>query len=200
MTDPIVLASTSQIRARLLQHAGLSVEIVAPRIDEDAVKQALLAEGARPRDIADTLAELKAEKVALKRPGAWVIGCDQVLVFENRLISKSSTQRDAIALLMELQGKRHKLLTAAVVYHEGKPVWRHVSTSTMAMQSLAADEIEAYVTHNWDDIAYTVGGYLFEGTGARLFSQVEGDYFAILGLPLIEILSFLRLRGAIGLV
>ncbi|KIC49788.1 Maf family nucleotide pyrophosphatase [Tateyamaria sp. ANG-S1] len=197
MTTPIILASGSTIRAQLLRNAGVSFEVKAPRVDEDAIKQSLLAEAAPPRDIADALAEMKARKIADKVPDAMVIGCDQVLAFDGGILSKPRDQSDAAEQLRAMRGERHMLLSAAVIYHEGKPIWRHVGQVRLRMRNVSDTYLNDYITRNWDDIRHSVGAYQLEAEGVRLFHSIEGDYFNVLGMPLLELLAFLTLRGVI---
>jgi len=193
----LILASSSEIRAELLRNAGLEIEAIAARIDEEAVKASLLAEGAKPRDVADALAETKARKVALKRAGGLVLGCDQVLEFEGRLISKCTAPDEILGLLKEMRGKRHNLLSAAVIYEGDQPVWRHVGQARLMMRDASDSFLEEYVERNWESIQHSVGGYKLEEEGVRLMSRVDGDYFTVLGLPLVELLSYLTLRGTL---
>ena len=198
MSVPIVLASGSQIRATLLRNAGLEIEAIPPRVDEDAVKSALIAEGASPRDIADALAELKARKLSEKHPGALVIGCDQVLDFDGALLSKPETPEAALDQLRQMRGKRHKLLSAAVICRDGQPEWRHVGQVRLTMRDASDAYLQDYVARNWDSIRDSVGAYKLEEEGVRLFTAIDGDYFTVLGMPLLELLDFLMLRGAIN--
>lgn len=195
MSEPIILASASEIRAQLLRNAGIAIEIDPARIDESSIRAALEAEGARTRDIADALAEGKARRVSGRHPDALVLGCDQIAEVGDEILSKPETPGKAADQLRRLSGRRHRLHSAAVLYHDNRPVWRHVGQVTLTMRALSAAYVTAYVRRNWDSIRHSVGGYKLEEEGARLFSRIEGDYFTVLGLPLIELLTYLIARG-----
>lgn len=197
MVMPLILASGSDIRAQLLRNAGVPFEVHKARVDEQTIKESLLAEGANPRDIADALAESKARKVALKHPDTMVIGCDQVLDFKGQLLSKPDSPEHAISQIKSMRGERHTLLSAAVIYHEGKPIWRHVGQVRLRMRPASDTYVDGYVARNWDSIQHSVGAYKLEEEGVRLFHSIEGDYFNVLGMPLLELLAFLTLRGVI---
>lgn len=193
----LVLASASVVRRQLLENAGVPVTAEPARIDEDAMKAALMAESAPPRDIADSLAEAKARKVSTRYPGALVLGCDQVLAHDGASLSKPATPVDARAQLARLRGGQHRLLSAAVLYRDEEPLWRHVGTVRLTMRDATDGYLDAYVARNWDSIRHSVGAYKLEEEGVRLFTRIEGDYFTVLGLPLLELLSYLTLRGEI---
>jgi len=197
MPTPIILASGSEIRATLLRNAGVDFTVQVARIDEDAIRQSLLAEDASPRDIADTLAEMKAQRVAAKAPGALVIGCDQILAHGRDILAKPRTPDEAFAQLTALRGKTHQLLSAAVIYGDGKPQWRHVGVVRLHMRDVSDAYLTDYIAGNWDSIRHAVGAYKLEEEGVRLFTRIEGDYFNVLGLPLLELLSYLTLRGTL---
>ncbi|MGR3761270.1 Maf family protein [Roseobacteraceae bacterium NS-SX3] len=197
MTAHILLASGSEIRAQLLRQAGIDFTVDAARVDEDAIKAALLAEDAPPRDIADALAEAKARRVSSKHPGRLVLGCDQVLDFNGRLLSKPQGQSEALAQLKDMRGKRHMLLSAAVIYRDGEPIWRHVGQVRLSMRMSSDSYLEGYVARNWDSIRHAVGAYKLEEEGVRLFTYIDGSYFNVLGLPLIELINYLGLQGVI---
>ena len=155
----------------------------------------MLAEGASPRDIVDALAEFKARKAQDKHHDALVLGSDQVLSLKGKVFAKAGDRDSAAGQLQELQGKTHLLLSSAVIYHEGSPIWRSIGQVRMTMHSLTNDEIDTYLDDAWPAVASSVGAYHAEDYGARLFSRIDGDWFSVLGLPLLDVLSFLRLRG-----
>lgn len=197
MPDPMILASASTSRARLLRDAAVAFEVVAARIDEESLKAALLAEAASPRDIADALAEMKARRVSARRPDAVVIGSDQVLDDGTTILSKPATPKEARAQIRALSGRTHQLISAVVLYQGGAPIWRHAGTARMTMRDISDRYLDDYVDRNWGRIRHSVGGYLIEEEGVRLFSRIEGDLFTVQGLPLLELLSYLSLRGIV---
>lgn len=197
MTEPLLLASGSTTRQRLLAAARIAFEPVAPRVDEEALRLALEAEGASPRDMADALADAKARKVAQRRPEALVLGCDQTADLDGRALAKPHSPEDAAGQLASLSGRDHALHSAAVLYEAGRPVWRHVATARLSMRPLSEAFVAAYVARNWERIRHSVGGYLVEEEGVVLFRRIEGDLFTVQGLPLLPLIDHLVTLGRI---
>ena len=194
MSAGIVLASKSAARRAVLDGAGVAYEAATAGVDEDAVKVGMLAEGANAREIADALAELKAIKVSRSRT-AFVIGADQTLEFEGQLYDKAQTLAEARARLQALRGKPHKLHSAVVVAKEGAPIWREVVTATLTMRDFSDAFLDDYLAREGEAALGSVGCYRLEGPGVQLFSKIDGDYFTILGLPLMGLLDLLRRHG-----
>lgn len=193
----LILASTSAIRHHLLTSAGVSVVVQPARIDEESIRQSLEAEAAKPRDMADTLAELKARKIAERFPEDLVIGCDQILDLKGKVFSKPSSVAEAGEQLRLLRGKVHSLWSAVVIYEAARPVWRVVAETKLTMRSFSDAYLDAYLARNWPSVRDSVGAYKLEEEGSRLFSAVDGDYFTVLGLPLLPVLGYLGQRGLI---
>ncbi|PRY93129.1 septum formation protein [Hasllibacter halocynthiae] len=190
----IVLASGSATRAAMLREAGVPFEAAAPRVDEAAVRAALAAEGAGPRDMADALAEAKARKVAGRRPEALVVGSDQVMDLRGEALGKVRGAEAVAARLLALSGRDHRLHSAAVACEGGAPVWRHVSSVRLRMRPLAPEEARALARRPALEGSM---GYLFEEM-EDLFEEVRGEREAILGMPMAALLRWLRLRGEVG--
>ncbi|WP_347311733.1 Maf family protein [Defluviimonas sp. SAOS-178_SWC] len=198
MTPLLILASGSEIRATLLKNAGLSFEARPARIDEETIRASFTAENASLRDLADALAEMKARKGSDRNPEALVLGCDQILDCGGEVFSKPDDPEAARAQLRALSGRTHRLHSAAVVFQAGEPLWRHVGQARLTMRHISDSYIDDYVERNWESIRHSVGCYKLEEEGVRLFARIEGDYFTILGLPLIELLTWLGIRGDIA--
>jgi septum formation protein len=197
MTCGIVLASKSQIRSLLLEKSGIEFSTVDPAIDEKEVKLSYISNNYPTRDIADVLADMKARKISNRFPDSIVIGCDQILDFNSKILSKAKDQDELIHQLKQLQGNKHKLHSACVVYNAQKPEWRFIGSVSMTMRNLSDRYISKYVQDNWDDIKHSVGGYQLESSGISLFSKIDGDYFSVLGLPIIQLIDHLLNRGVI---
>ena len=195
MTKRLILASGSATRKKMLINAGVLIDVKPARVDELAIKSALMAEGAQPRDVADALAEAKARRVSMRNLSDLVLGADQVLDFQGQVFDKPKTLDDARKQLISLRNKTHDLYSAAVLYENGQPVWRHIGRATLTMRDFSDTFLDNYIAENGDDLITTVGGYKIEQSGAQLFSTLNGDYFSVLGLPILELLAFLRLKG-----
>ena len=196
MGEQIILASKSAARRAVLTGAGVPFEVAVAGVDEDAVKTAMLAQGATPRDVADALAEIKAVKISAGRPG-FVIGSDQTLEFEGQLYDKAETLEAAAERLKAMRGKPHKLHSAVVVAKDGAPIWREIVSATLTMRDFSDAFLASYLELEGEEALGSVGCYRLEGPGAQLFSKIEGDYFAILGLPLMGLLDLFRRHGVL---
>ena len=193
----VVLASASAARAALLQGAGVAVAVEAAAIDEAEVKASLRAAGAAAAEVAESLAELKAQRIARRHPGALVIGADQVLDCDGTLFDKPTDAADARRQLLLLRGRRHELVSAAVVVRDGVRLWHHVGRATLTMRRFSDAFLDDYLDAAGDAVLASVGAYQVEGVGAQLFARIDGDYFTILGLPLLPVLDFLREQGVL---
>jgi len=192
----VTLASGSASRRNLLANAGVDASMVRPGVDEEALKAALRAEGAPVRDQAMALAEMKAVRVSQSTDGL-VIGGDQMLALGDEAFEKPKDLAGARDHLRRLSGKAHTLETALVVCEQGAPVWRHLARPRLQMRQLSEAFIESYVGRCGEALLSTVGAYQLESLGSQLFTQIEGDYFSILGLPLLPLLDYLRIRGVL---
>ena len=194
----LILASQSASRRAMLAAAGVPHEAMAAGVDEDAMKAALRAEGVSPRTLADALAELKATKLSRRHPTDLVLGCDSTVAFDDgTMIDKAESREQQHDLLRRLSGTRHRLHSAAVICEGGAPVWRHVDSATLHVRPLSDAFIDSYLDREWPAIGQCVGGYRIEGPGAQLFARIEGSQFTILGLPLLPLLDYLRIRGVL---
>lgn len=195
---PLILASASETRAKMLTRAGVAIDIVPAAVDEEALKDSLLAEAAPPRDIADSLADAKARSVSFIHPDRMVLGADQILVQDGELFSKAANREAATATLRALSGKSHQLVSAAVIYSDGQPVWRGVASAIMSVRELSDDFINQYLEALGGDAFWSIGCYQLESLGAQLFNKIDGDYYTVLGLPLLAVLDFLRRQGMVA--
>jgi septum formation protein len=196
MSELIILASKSAARRAVLTGAGVPFEVAVAGVDEDAVKTSMLAQGASARDVADALAEIKAVKISAGRSG-FVIGSDQTLEFEGKLYDKAETLEAAAERLKTMRGKPHKLHSAVVVAKDGAPIWREIVSATLTMRDFSDAFLAEYLEAEGAEMLGSVGCYRLEGPGAQLFSKIEGDYFTILGLPLMGLLDLFRRHGVL---
>jgi septum formation protein len=189
----LVLASGSAVRARLLKNAGLAIEVVPSTVDEDVVKRT--ERDADVEQLAMILARAKAAEVAVRHPDALTIGADQILECGGKRFDKPRDRAEAASHLRAFRGKTHRLITACTIYRGRHEVWRHTTVPRLAMWDFDDAFIDGYLTRAGDGVLTSVGAYQLEGMGAHLFEAIEGDYFSILGLPLLPLLSFLRTQG-----
>jgi septum formation protein len=187
---PLILATQSRARQMLLANAGLDFEAVPADIDERAIQD--FSGLTSPGDIATLLAREKARAVSCRRPGQVVIGADQTLALGTRLFSKPAGRVQAAEQLRALAGNRHELHSAVAVAHHGKVLFETVSVAGMTMRPLSTAQIEAYLDAAGEAVTSSVGAYQLEGFGVHLFERIEGDHFTVLGLPLLQLLAFLR--------
>jgi len=194
----VILASASPVRKMLLERAGVTVTVIVAAIDEAAAMLVCRSTGDDAAATALHLAEQKALRISGGRPDSLVIGADQVLDDNGKWLGKPRHRDEARAQLALLRGREHALVTAVCLACDGTVVWRHVDRARLTMRSLDDGSIERYLDAAGPEALGSVGAYQLDGLGAQLFSHVEGDYFAILGLPLLPLLEVLRGRGAIA--
>jgi len=199
MSNPsLILASSSTSRRVMLEAAGIAFSVVAPGVDEDAIKDRLSAEGADGATIAHTLAEAKAFAVSQTHRHALVLGADQILMCRERIFSKARDEKEARDTLRALRGQSHELISAAIIAKDGVALWRRADIARLAMREFSESFLQEYLTAEMPDILGSVGCYRIEGRGAQLFREVKGDHFCIRGLPLIGVLEALRDLGAVS--
>lgn len=193
----LILASQSPFRRMLMENAGLSFTMEAARIDERAVETALAARNPSPQDVAETLAIEKARDVAGRHPGVLVIGSDQTLSLEGRVFHKPADMAEAKSHLTSMSGRTHSLNCGVALVRDGEILWSQVSIAHLTMRPLSASFIDRHLSRVGDKVLASVGAYQLEGEGVQLFERIDGDYFTILGLPLLPLLAKLRELGAI---
>ena len=197
LRDPLILASGSSTRARILADAGLPAVVDPASVDEEEIRAAFHAEGRDASACATALAESKAIRVSARHTGALVVGADQILECAGRWFEKPADIEAARAQLMALRGKPHALVSAAAVVRNGSVLWHTTDHAELTMRGFSDGFLDAYIATAGADLLGSVGAYRLEGLGAQLFERVEGDYFTILGLPLLPLLDFLRGNGAL---
>jgi len=193
----VVLASGSATRAAMLRAAGLEVVVDPAAVDEDEAKRALRADGASAADAAEVLAEMKAQRISARHPGALVVGADQMLECEGAWFDKPADRAGAKAHLAALSGRTHRLVSAAVVCVNGSRTWHAVDSAELTMRRLSEAFVDRYLDAAGDAVTTSVGAYQLERLGAQLFVRVKGDHWTILGLPLLPLLGHLRERGVL---
>ena len=192
MKNKIILASSSEVRKKILNQNGIDCEVVPPNIDEDQVKESLIKEKATPEIISKNLAELKASKVSEKKHNKLVLGADSVIDINGELISKPTKREEAFDILQKLNGQKHQLISSVCVSKNGSMIWNYTDASTLTMKKLNSDEIKSYLTKIKDKELYAYGVYQIEADGRSLFSKIEGDENTIMGLPIKQIKKYLN--------
>lgn len=198
-TSQLILASGSRARYSLLKSAGVAFTVIPADIDETAVRETLASDNPEidPVDIADVLARVKGEAVSAANPDSLVIAADQVLALGPEIFSKPSDLEDARECLKKLRGQTHQLHSAVVLAENGEVTWAHVETADMTMRNFSTMFLSEYLVKAGEAVCHSVGGYQLEGQGIQLFEKIDGDYFTILGLPLLPLLAELRQRGVL---
>jgi septum formation protein len=197
MSEPVILASASRARADMLQAAGVSIEVVPARVDESELKIALKSQGVDPADVAIALAELKALQVSRSHPGRLVLGADQMLDCDGAWFDKPENRDAARAQLLSLRGRKHRLTSAAVLARDGARIWHHAAAAHLTMRGFTDTFLDLYLNEAGEAVMSSVGAYQLEGLGAQMFERIEGDYFVILGMPLLPVLDILREQNAL---
>jgi septum formation protein len=199
MTPPaLLLASASTARAALLRNAGIAFAIEPARVDEAEVKAAMRGDKQAADMVAQTLAEAKAASVSRRHPGALVIGADQMLTCDGAWFDKPEDRDQARRHLRALRGRPHELISALCVVRDGTLLWHHRETATLWMRDFSDEFLECYLADAGAEVLESIGAYRLEGPGVQLFERIEGDFFTILGLPLLPLLGYLRGHGAVG--
>ena len=196
-TVPVILASASHIRSRILENSGVEHTCITSSVDEDEIKQSMKKDGADVESVAIALAEAKAWEVAGKlvaehQPDVLVIGADQILECDGRWFNKPSDRKAAAETLRALRGRTHRLISAVTVFRGDECIWRYLESPGLTMRNFSEGFLEDYLNAAGSEILDSVGAYRLEGSGAQLFSRIDGDYFTILGLPLLALMEFLR--------
>ena len=193
----IVLASGSPFRAQMLRNAGIAFSVIPARIDERAVEQPLLESGFAPDSVAEMLAIAKAVDVSAANPGKHVVGADQLLSLGERILHKPENMEGARRRLLELSGKTHHLNTAVAIVLDGEVLWSHVEIARVTFRPLAPAFVGRHLARAGEKVLQSVGAYQIEAEGVQLFERIEGDFFTIMGLPLLPLLSRMRELGLI---
>jgi septum formation protein len=193
----LILASGSAIRAAVMRQAGLSFRALAPDVDETAIKQAGQAASLSVERVAENLARAKAEAVVAQHPQALVVAADQMLEFDGRWLDKPASPAEAAARLREFSGRDHRLVSAMILQRGEETLLSHAASAELTVRALSDAFIESYIAAMGAEVCRSVGGYQLEGLGAQLFERVDGDFFTILGLPLLPLLAALRDYGVL---
>ena len=192
MINKIILASKSGVRKKILEENSIECMVMPSNVDENAVKESLLKSNASPEIISKNLAELKANKISIKKPEDLVLGADSVIDLKGELISKPTSREEAISILKKLNGQKHQLISSVCLSKNGSMIWNFTDKSNLTMKQLNLDEIKSYLTNIKDEELYAYGVYQIEANGRALFSEIEGDENTIMGLPIKQIKEYLK--------
>ncbi len=195
MLNKIVLASKSKIRKKILDKNNIQNVVEPSSVDEDIVKLSLIKEQASPEIISKNLAELKANKVSLKKVDQMVLGADSVIDLEGELISKPKSRADAMIILKKLNGKSHFLISSVCISKNGSMIWNYTDKAKLSMKNFSDDELKLYLSKISDEVLYAYNVYQIEGVGRSLFSSISGDEDTIMGLPIKKIKEYLKIYG-----
>ena len=196
--EPIVLASASKARFAMLERAGVAVVAQAAAVDEEEIKHSFRAAGLKADEVAEALAELKAQRISVRHPGRIVLGSDQMLECDGVWLDKPADRAEAASHLKTLRGRPHRLVSCVVAVMNGSRQWHHTDAAVLTMRNVSDAFIERYLDELGDEALTSVGAYQLEGLGAQLFNRIQGDYFTILGMPLLPVLDYLRLRHVLA--
>jgi len=196
--EPIVLASASKARFAMLERAGVAVVAQAAAVDEEEIKHSFRAAGLKADEVAEALAELKAQRISVRHPGRIVLGSDQMLECDGAWLDKPADRAEAASHLKMLRGRPHRLVSCVVAVMNGSRQWHHTDAAVLTMRNVSDAFIERYLDELGDEALTSVGAYQLEGLGAQLFNRIQGDYFTILGMPLLPVLDYLRLRHVLA--
>ena len=192
MINKIILASKSGVRKKILEENKIKCIVEPSNVDEDSVKESLLKEKATPEIISKNLAELKANKVSQKRNGDLVLGADSVVDLNGRIISKPNNRKEALKILVDLNGQTHNLISSVCISKNGSMIWNYTDKASLTMKQMRKDELEVYLAKVSDEALYAYNVYQIEGEGRSLFSKIEGDEDTIMGLPIKKIKEYLN--------
>jgi len=193
MINNIILASSSGVRKKILDQNGINCEVIPAHIDEDSIKESLLKEKETPKTISKNLAELKANKISVKKPNKIVLGADSIIDLNGEIISKPKSRGEALDILKKLKGQKHQLTSSVCISKNGAMIWNYTDAATLTMKQLNLDEIKSYLTKIRDKELYAYGVYQIEADGKYLFSKIDGNEDTIMGLPVKQIKEYLNI-------
>ena len=192
MLRKIILASKSEVRKKILEENGISCVVQPSNIDEDSIKNSFRKKGASPEIISKNLAELKANKISEKKQNELVLGADSVIDLDEKLISKPTSRKEALAILEKLNGKKHYLISSVCISKNGSMIWNHTDKADLTMKQMTDEELKSYLKKIKNEALYAYNVYQIEGKGRSLFSKLEGDKDTIMGLPIKQIKEYLK--------